>query len=110
MTGQLGAVVLSLKEQEYVTAARSVGATNWRIVMRHILPNCLGPIIVETTLGVASAILLEGYLGFLSFGVMTKNPTAEIRGTKEGRNRRAGLSLCSLRGGEFAFQYFISVN
>jgi peptide/nickel transport system permease protein len=66
--------VLSIKEQEYITAARSIGATNWRIILRHVLPNCIAPIIVAATLGVASAILLESYLGFLGFGV--RPPTA----------------------------------
>jgi peptide/nickel transport system permease protein len=68
------ASVLSIKEQEYITAARAIGANNWRIVLGHILPNCTGPIIVSATLGVASAILLEAYLGFLGLGV--RPPTA----------------------------------
>ncbi|GAB4545186.1 MAG: oligopeptide ABC transporter permease AppC [Anaerolineae bacterium] len=62
-------VVLSVKEQEYVTAARSIGMTSSRIVFRHVLPNCVAPIIVAATLGVAGAILLEAYLGFLGIGV-----------------------------------------
>lgn len=68
------ASVLSIKEQEYITAARSIGVTNTRIIFRHVLPNCIAPIIVSATLGVASAILLEAYLGFLGFGV--RPPTA----------------------------------
>jgi peptide/nickel transport system permease protein len=67
-------VVLSTKENEYVTAARSIGASSWRIVFRHVLPNCIAPIIVAATLGVASAILIEAYLGFLGLGV--RAPTA----------------------------------
>lgn len=66
--------VLSVKQQEYITAAHSIGMTNRRIVLRHILPNCMAPIIVSATLGVASAILLEAYLGFLGLGV--RAPTA----------------------------------
>ena len=66
--------VLSVKEQEFITAARSIGMSNWRILRRHILPNCMAPIIVAATLGVASAILLEAYLGFLGLGV--RAPTA----------------------------------
>jgi len=68
------ASVLSIKEQEYITAARAIGSKNLRIVLGHILPNCMGPIIVAATLGVASAILLEAYLGFLGLGV--RPPTA----------------------------------
>jgi peptide/nickel transport system permease protein len=68
-------VVLAVKEQEYVTAARAVGARNLRVVLRHVLPNCLAPIIVAATLGVASAILLEAYLGFLGLGVRQPTPT-----------------------------------
>jgi peptide/nickel transport system permease protein len=68
------ASVLSIKEQEYITAARAIGVKNLRIVLGHILPNCMGPIIVAATLGVASAILLEAYLGFLGLGV--RPPTA----------------------------------
>lgn len=66
--------VLSVKEQEFVTAARSIGAPSWRIVLQHVMPNCMAPIIVSATLGVASAILLEAYLGFLGLGV--RAPTA----------------------------------
>jgi peptide/nickel transport system permease protein len=66
--------VLSVKEQEYITAARSIGVNNWRVITKHILPNSMGPIIVSATLGVAQAILLEAYLGFLGLGV--KAPTA----------------------------------
>jgi peptide/nickel transport system permease protein len=68
-------VVLSIKEQEFVTAARSLGAGNTRIILRHVLPNCLPPIIVAATLGVAAAILLEAYLGFLGLGVRAPTPT-----------------------------------
>lgn len=68
-------VVLSIKEQEYVTAARSIGAQDTRIIFRHVLPNCFAPIVVSATLGVASAILLEAYLGFLGLGVRAPTPT-----------------------------------
>lgn len=67
-------VVLSLKEQEFVVSAQSIGARNAHIIFRHILPNCIAPIVVSATLGVASAILLEAYLGFLGLGV--RAPTA----------------------------------
>ncbi len=67
-------VVLSLKEQEFVLAAHTVGATSWRIIFAHILPNCIAPIVVTATLGVGGAIITEAYLSFLGFGVMP--PTA----------------------------------
>ncbi|HVM51697.1 MAG TPA: ABC transporter permease [Acidimicrobiales bacterium] len=62
-------VVLSLKEKEFVEAARASGASTARIIVRHILPNCIGPIVVNTTLVVGIAILLESTLSFLGFGV-----------------------------------------
>lgn len=62
-------VVLSLREQEFVEAARAVGASDTRIVFRHLLPNAAGPIIVAATLLVATAILLEASLSFLKFGI-----------------------------------------
>jgi peptide/nickel transport system permease protein len=67
-------VVLSLKEQEFVLAATTIGATSWRIIFGHILPNCIAPVIVSATLGVGGAIITEAYLSFLGFGVMA--PTA----------------------------------
>lgn len=65
---------LSLKEQEFVTAARAAGASNTWIIRVHILPNAMAPIIVAATLGVASAILQEAYVSFLGMGV--RPPTA----------------------------------
>jgi peptide/nickel transport system permease protein len=65
---------LSLKEQEFVTAARSIGASNFSIIFEHILPNTVAPIIVSATLGVANAIINEAYVSFLGVGVMP--PTA----------------------------------
>ena len=65
---------LSLREKEFVEAARALGATDARIIFRHILPNTLGPIIVNATLCVALAILLESTLSFLNFGIQPPNP------------------------------------
>lgn len=67
-------VVLSLKEQEFVTAATTLGARKGRILFQHVLPNCLAPIIVTATLGIGAAIVTEAYLSFLGFGVLP--PTA----------------------------------
>ena len=63
------AQVLSLKEKEFIEAARASGASTRRILMQHILPNCLGPIMVNATLTVAIAISSEAALSFLGFGV-----------------------------------------
>jgi peptide/nickel transport system permease protein len=65
---------LSLREKEYVEAAKAAGATDARIMFRHILPNALGPIIVNGTLTVAAAILTEAYLSFLGFGIQPPHP------------------------------------
>jgi len=61
--------VLSIKEKEYVEAARASGASSRRIVFRHIIPNCIGPILVNATLSIAAAIVTESTLSFLGFGV-----------------------------------------
>jgi peptide/nickel transport system permease protein len=61
--------VLSLKEREFVDAARVSGASHARIIVRHILPNTIGPILVNATLSVAAAIVTESTLSFLGFGV-----------------------------------------
>jgi peptide/nickel transport system permease protein len=68
-------VFLSMKEKEFVEAARSVGASNPRIIFGQMLPNALGPIIVNATLGIAGAILAESALSFLGFGVQPPLPT-----------------------------------
>ena len=67
-------MTLSLKEKEYVEAARASGAGGFRIISRHILPNTLGPVVVNITLGIALAILAESTLSFLSLGIQP--PTA----------------------------------
>jgi peptide/nickel transport system permease protein len=69
------AEVLSLREREFVTAARTVGATDSRIIVRHIIPNVLGPIIVLASLSVAGIILLEAALSFLGLGVQPPTPS-----------------------------------
>jgi ABC-type dipeptide/oligopeptide/nickel transport system permease subunit len=64
-------VVLSLREQEFIEAARALGASDARIVFRHLLPNVTGPIIVQATLDIAFAILGEAALSFVGLGVQT---------------------------------------
>lgn len=61
--------VLMLKQQEYVTAARALGAKNAHIIKKHLLPNCVGQLIVTTCLQIPSAIFLESFLSFLGLGV-----------------------------------------
>ena len=63
------AETMSVKERDYVTAARNLGAGNLRIAIEHIVPNIMGPIIVAASLGVANAILMESSLSFLGLGV-----------------------------------------
>ena len=66
---------LSLREKEFVEAARAAGAGDRRIVFRHILPNAMSPIIVQTTLVIGAAIIIEAALSFLGFGVRPPTPT-----------------------------------
>ena len=61
--------VLMLKKQEFVTAATALGASNGRIIKRHLLPNCVGQLVITTCLQIPSAIFLESFLSFLGLGV-----------------------------------------
>ena len=74
VTRLVRAEFLSLKERDFVLAAQTLGASDLRIILTHLLPNSLGPIIVSTVLGVASAVLIESGLSFLGLGVQA--PTA----------------------------------
>lgn len=67
--------VLALKEREYVLAARSIGAAPRRIILRHILPNVVSPVMVAATLGIAGAIITESVLSFLGLGFPPDFPT-----------------------------------
>jgi len=81
LTGWMGvarlvrAEVLSLKSRDFVLAARVLGASDARIIFRHILPNALSPVLVSATLGVAGAILTESALSFLGIGVQPPTPS-----------------------------------
>lgn len=68
------ASVLSIKDQEFIEAARAIGARDRRIILKHILPNALAPIIVQGTLGVASAILSTAGLSFIGLGIQKPEP------------------------------------
>jgi peptide/nickel transport system permease protein len=76
---------LSLKENEFVLAARATGTSNLRIIFLHILPNSIAPIVVSATLGVANAILAEAYISFLGLGVQP--PTATWGNMLDGANK-----------------------
>lgn len=67
--------VLALKHQDFVLAARAMGGSGWRLLMRHLLPNCLGIIIVNATLWVAIAIVLESSLSYLGLGAQPPTST-----------------------------------
>ena len=67
--------VLAQKEREFVLAAKSIGTPDRRVILRHILPNVLSPIMVSATLGVANAIITESALSFLGLGFPSDFPT-----------------------------------
>jgi peptide/nickel transport system permease protein len=69
------AEILSLKEREFIQAARAIGASPFRIILRHLLPNAMGPVLVNVTLAIASNILLESALSFLGLGVQPPTPS-----------------------------------
>ena len=64
----------SAQRSEFIEAATSIGASSWRIMIRHILPNSLSPIIVQVTLGIAGAIISASALSFLGFGLSAPIP------------------------------------
>lgn len=67
--------ILSIKEKEYIEAARALGASNSRIIIRHILPNSFAPIVVYSTMNVGTAIIVEASLSFLGLGVQPPTPS-----------------------------------
>jgi oligopeptide transport system permease protein len=81
--------VLKVKNNEYIESARGLGASDWQIVRRHILPNILAPIIVATTLGLPSAIMIEAGLSFLGLGVSPPTPSWGLMIAEGVRNIRA---------------------
>lgn len=66
---------ITLREREFITASRALGGGSARIILQHILPNCIGPILVSGTLQMASAIITESGLSYLGFGVQPPTPT-----------------------------------
>lgn len=81
LTGWMGvarlvrAETLSIREMDYIMAARCIGCSNLRIIFRHILPNAMSPVLVSATLGIAGAILTESALSFLGIGVQPPTPS-----------------------------------
>ncbi|MBM7098016.1 ABC transporter permease [Bacillus sp. H-16] len=75
LTRIIRATFLSLREKEYVLGARSIGASDFRIIFKHFLPNAVGPIIVNATLMMATMIILESGLSFIGFGIPQPTPT-----------------------------------
>ena len=69
------ATTLSIREKQFVDAARTLGASHWRIILKELLPNAIGPIIVLATLGFGNALITESALSFLGFGVAPPTPT-----------------------------------
>ncbi len=67
--------VLALRKQDFVEAARAAGASDWRIILRHVLPNIMAPVIVNVTLRIAGAILAESSLSFLGIGIQEPFPS-----------------------------------
>lgn len=103
------AIFLTLREMDYVTASRSLGASNLRVILTHILPNAIGPIIVEATLELGYAIIEESGLSFLGFGIQP--PTASwgnlLSNAQEHFTRYPWLSIFP---GLMIFLAIISVN
>ncbi len=69
------AEILSLKERDFILAAKAIGASNRRIMLKHLMPNAMGPVLVNATLGIGYAILIEASLSFLGLGVQPPTPS-----------------------------------
>lgn len=69
------AEVLTLKERDFISAAKVMGAKDSRIILRHLIPNAIGPVLVSATLGIGGAILIESALSFLGIGVQPPTPS-----------------------------------
>jgi peptide/nickel transport system permease protein len=67
--------ILSLKEREFIQAAKAIGASNKQIIIRHLIPNAIGPVLVNATLSIGAAIMLESGLSFLGLGVQPPTPS-----------------------------------
>ncbi len=102
-------MVLTIKEEQYVAAARTVGVSDWRIMWRHILPNAMAPIIVQATISVSYAILGEATLSFLGLGVEADTPTWGLI-LSEGRSFISRLWWVGVFPGLFIMVTVLSIN
>jgi len=68
-------VIFQVKENDYVSAARALGASNLRIIVRHILPNAIAPVVVYATMGIGTAVISEAALSFLGLGIQPPTPS-----------------------------------
>jgi len=103
------ASALSLRDRDFVVAARSLGASSRRLMTLHILPNTLGPVIVEATLLVAWAILVEAGLSYIGFGVDPRTPTWGNM-LREGQSYLTTYPWLSVAPGALIFFTVISIN
>ena len=72
------AAVLTVRGEEYVESARAIACPEWRIVVTHILPNCVGPLITRTRIAIPGAIFSESFLAFLGLGIKAPNPSIGV--------------------------------
>jgi peptide/nickel transport system permease protein len=103
------ASILTLREAEFIAAANSIGVPKQRIILRHLLPNTLGPIIVAATLAVGAAILTESSLSFLGLGFPPDTPTWG-RMLFEAQNFVEFTPSMALFPGLFIFLTVLSIN
>jgi len=103
------AMVLSIKEEQYIDAAQTLGASDWRIMWRHILPNAMAPIIVQATVSVSYAILAEATLSYLGLGVEANTPTWGLI-LSEGRSFISRLWWVGVFPGLFIMITVLSIN
>lgn len=103
------AAYISIREQDFVIATRTLGATDLRIIIKHILPNAVGPIIVESTLEIGYAILEESGLSFLGFGIQPPTPSWGnlLSNAQEHMTKHPWLAIFP---GLMIFQTIISIN
>jgi peptide/nickel transport system permease protein len=101
--------ILSIKENDYVSAAKSIGASNLRIMIRHLLPNSFAPLLVLLTTNLGTAILLEASLSFLGIGIMPPTPTWGGM-VNEGYEYLISSPLISIAPGMVIFIVVLSVN
>ena len=96
--------VLSIKNQEYVLAARTLGANTWHLIKRHIVPNALGAILVTMTLTIPTAIFTESFLSYLGLGV----PASDSKLGNNGIRRKQSVNIRTMAINFPCIIYFIN--